>query len=284
MSGFTIVVYGATGRLRQLTPTLLEHGHRVRAATRDPAGPAAATLATLGAQVVRADYDDPDSLTRAAQGADVIFTAGSAHAAGQQGDIRHGRNVADAARAAGVGHLVYLSVAGAAQPTRVPLFESKRVVEEYLRRAGVPSTVVAPVYFMENLWNAWNRPALAAGRLPGGVPVDRPVQQVCLADVIAFTALVIERRDQFVGGRVEIAADELTAQDAAAVVSRLVGRPVEAVGPVPAGGNPLFDWLDRVGDHVDIAAVRARYPEIGWHDFAGWAAGQDWRVLAPASR
>jgi hypothetical protein len=46
---------------------------------------------------------------------------------------------------------------------------------------------------MDNLWNPWNRPALAAGTLPGPVPPDRMLQQVSIADVVAFYDLVLEQ-------------------------------------------------------------------------------------------
>src|SRR6266487_1671882 len=134
MESLTILVCGATGRLGQLTAVLLEHGHQVRAATRDPHSARARALGELGAQIVRADFDTVESLTSAARSADVVFAAGTAHLAGPQGDIRHGKNIANAAHAAGVGHLVYVSVAGAEQPTGVPVFDSKRMVEEHIRR------------------------------------------------------------------------------------------------------------------------------------------------------
>jgi hypothetical protein len=38
----------------------------------------------------------------------------------------------------------------------------------------------------------------------------------------------------------------------------------------------LFDWLDRVGHHVDISALRRRFPDVRWHRFEQWAATQDW--------
>jgi uncharacterized protein YbjT (DUF2867 family) len=284
MESLTILVCGATGRLGQLTAVLLEHGHQVRAATRDPHSARARALGELGAQIVRADFDTVESLTSAARSADVVFAAGTAHLAGPQGDIRHGKNIANAAHAAGVGHLVYVSVAGAEQPTGVPVFDSKRMVEEHIRRIGVPFTIIAPVYYMENLWNPWNRPALAAGKLPSAVPTTRRTQQICLADVVAFTTLVMEQPDRFLGARVEIAADEPTAEECARTVSQILGRTVEAVGPFPNSPNPLFEWLDRVGNHVDMPALHARYPEIGWQDFPSWAAVQNWRALATNPR
>ena len=272
---------GATGRLAALTPLLLRRGHQVLAVTRDPASPAARRLREVGAHLVRADFDDPASVRVAAAQADAIVAAGTAHAAGPAADVQHGRNIIDAARAAQAGHLVYLTVAGASQPTGVPIIDSKQAVEQYLRRSGVPHTVIAPVYFMENVWNPWNRAALAAGRWPSPVTHSRLLQQIPLADVLDFTVHVLESRDVMLGERIEIASDQLTAEHAAAVISGLLGRPVEVAEPPPGQLNPLFAWLEQVGPAVDIAALRRRYPHIGWHSFAGWAATQDWHPLLP---
>src|SRR5215831_3553467 len=100
MRPLTILVCGATGRLGQLVPTLLKRGHDVRAATRNTESAAARALADLGATPVRVDFDDRPSIVAAARGADVVFAAGTGHAAGPQGDVRHGINVADAVPAA----------------------------------------------------------------------------------------------------------------------------------------------------------------------------------------
>src|SRR5215472_6847815 len=124
-TGLTVLFYGATGRFGALTPLLLGRGHQVLAATRDLASPAARRLREAGAHPVRADFDDPASLRSAAAQADAVVAAGTAHAAGPADDTRHGRNIIDAARDARVGHLVYITVAGASQPTGVPIIDSK---------------------------------------------------------------------------------------------------------------------------------------------------------------
>ena len=33
----------------------------------------------------------------------------------------------------------------------------------------------------------------------------------------------------------------------------------------------MFEWFDRIGYDVDIAALRAAFPEVGWQSFADWA-------------
>jgi uncharacterized protein YbjT (DUF2867 family) len=157
--------------------------------------------------------------------------------------------------------------------------DSKHAVERYLRDSGVPHTIIAPVYFMENLWNPWNAPALATGRLPSPVSRFKPLQQIPIQDVLAFTAHVLESRDAMLGGRIEIASDEITAHQAAEIVSRLLDRRITVADPSADSTNPLFEWLERVGTHVDIAALHQHHPELGWHTFADWTRSQDWSPL-----
>lgn len=276
MGELTVLFCGATGRLSALTSMLLDRGHRVHAATRDPGSPTARGLRERGAQIARLDFDEPASLTAAMTQVDTVVAAGTAHAAGPVGDLRHGRNIVDAARAAGVGRLVYLTVAGADRETGVPVMDSKHAVERHIRDSGVAHTIVSPVYFMENLWSTWNTAVLAAGRLPTPVSRSRSLQQVPIADVLAFTVHVLEAGDAVLGERVEIASDEISADQAAEVVSRLLGRRVMVADPPTVPTNPLFAWLERVGTQVDIPALRRQYPALRWHTFAEWAAGQDW--------
>src|SRR5947209_103745 len=99
-----VLVAGATGRLGGLVDVLLARGHAVRAMTRDLDSEGAAPLRRIGAELVFGDFDDPQSLERAASGADAVFATGTVHRAGPEGELRHGLNIADAASAAGVSH------------------------------------------------------------------------------------------------------------------------------------------------------------------------------------
>jgi uncharacterized protein YbjT (DUF2867 family) len=58
--------------------------------------------------------------------------------------------------------------------------------EKHIERLGVPYTIVAPVYFMENLLAPWTLPELEGGRLPMALPSSRPLQQIALSDIAAF--------------------------------------------------------------------------------------------------
>jgi uncharacterized protein YbjT (DUF2867 family) len=278
----TVLVTGASGRLGLLVDLLIARGHAVRAMTRSPHSRDAVRLRRVGAQVVYGDFEDRDSIAAAARGADAIFATGTAHRAGPEGELRHGRNVAEAAAQADAGLLVYCSGDGASADSPVPLFRVKHQVEERIRALAVRHTVLAPVYFMENLFNPWNLPALRAGTFPSPIPVKAPLQQLALADLAAFAALAIERPEELAGRRVPLASDELSAERAAAVISSVAGRPLQAgrvsTARLSPGLRALFGWLTDVGHHVDIAALRSRYPEVGWRRYADWARTQRSRV------
>ena len=78
-----VLVAGATGNQGgAVARALLQRGHRVRALTRKPEGSAAVALSGLGATVVAGDFDEPESLNRAAEGVDAVFVMGTPFVAG----------------------------------------------------------------------------------------------------------------------------------------------------------------------------------------------------------
>ncbi len=271
-----ILVAGATGRFGGIIDLLLARGHTVRAATRDPAHPAAAKLAAHGAEVVRADFENPDSLAAAARGMNAVFASGTAHRAGPGGEERHGRNLADALFAAGAPHLVFVSGAGADRHTGLPLLDAKRAVEQRIAERRLPATVIAPVYLMENLFNPWNLAALRAGVLPTPVPPAMRLQQVATSDILALAVAAIECPEAFAGERIEVASDAVTGEEAASALRSLLGREFIArqlpSTDIPPGLAALFAWLERNPSPVDIGALHERFPDIGWHRFGDWAS------------
>jgi uncharacterized protein YbjT (DUF2867 family) len=225
-----------------------------------------------------ADFDEPASVARAAAGADALIATGSAHRTGPDGELRHGLGLADAAQDAGVTHLVYISGDGASRDSPLPLFRAKHAIEERIRSSRTRHTILAPVYFMENLFNPWNLPALAAGLLPSPVPITVPLQQVAFADVVALAVLAIESPERFDGTRITVASDELTAVEGATAVHDVTGitlRPQQTPDDhLPPGLRALFGLLASQPGRADVPGLRACYPELGWHRYARWASSE----------
>jgi uncharacterized protein YbjT (DUF2867 family) len=146
-----IAVTGATGQQGgAVARHLLSKGWKVRVLTRDVSKPAAKVLSAAGADVLRADNDDRASLDAAFQGAYGVFSVQNYWLpnVGSEGEVRQGKAIADAAKAAGVQHLVYSSVGAAHRGMGQAHFASKYEIEQYSGRWDCHA-ILRPVCFRE---------------------------------------------------------------------------------------------------------------------------------------
>ena len=280
----TVVVTGSTGKQGgAVARGLLERGHKVRAVTRDPNSSQAKPLANAGASIVAASLEDTGAIQKALQGATSLF-AMTTPFGGPDAETRQGVAAADAAKAAGV-HLVFTSVGSANRQTGVPHFDSKYEVEKHIAKIGVRATILAPVSFMENLY--FVKEQLAEGIYAAALPPTRALAQVAVADIRAVAIRVLDNAGRFTGKRFDLASDELTGNDALAILSRVTGRPL-GYYQVPLDVirqrmgedvSRMHDWFDRVGFAVDRAALHREFPDVAFHDFESWAKTQDWNAL-----
>jgi uncharacterized protein YbjT (DUF2867 family) len=159
-----IAVTGATGRQGgAVTRHLLADGWRVRALTRNPDAQPAQRLGELGADVVHADMTDPAALVGAFRDAYGVFSVQNPMISGAVGEVRQGKNVAEAAKECGVHHVVYGSAGTGAAGTGVPSWESKLVVQAHMEALGLPLTVLRPMAFMELMTGKGFYPPVSTG-------------------------------------------------------------------------------------------------------------------------
>jgi uncharacterized protein YbjT (DUF2867 family) len=281
----TVVVTGATGKQGgAVVKSLLERGHEVRAVTRSTDSVKARALANAGVTLVRASLEDTAALTKALEGATSLFAMTTPFGEGTPAETRQGISAANAAKAAGV-HLVFTSVGSADRQTGIPHFDSKYEVEKHIATAGVRATVLAPVYFMENVY--FGKEQLAKGVYATPLPPTRPLAQVAVADIGAVAVRVLEDPGRFAGKRFDLGSDELTGNEVVAILSRVTGRPFTYFQvPLDAirrgmgeDGVKMYEWFDRVGYTIDPAALRHEFPDVAFHDFESWAKAQDWKAL-----
>jgi uncharacterized protein YbjT (DUF2867 family) len=274
-----ILVSGATGKQGGTTArNLLERGFAVRALTRDAEKAAARELADLGTEVVSGDLEDRASIERVLDGVYGLFSVQQFMETGVE--VRQGVLLADAARAAGVEHLVYSSVGSAHRETGIPHFESKWEVEEHVRASGVPYTVLRPVFFMQN-WEFMREP-IVGGTLPQPLDPDKPFQMIDADDIGVFAAMAFEDPESWFGREVDIAGDELTMLEIAGTFSRVIGRNVDYF-QVPWEGfeeqmgeeyTVMYRWFNDQGYEANIAALRDEYP--GLYSFEQYLRGHGW--------
>jgi len=279
-----ILVTGATGNQGgALIEQLLRSGHAVVALTRRPASEQAQALANKGARVVGGDLNDPASLKKALAGAWGAFAVQNTWEAGVEGEEEQGHRFAELAKAAGIQHFVYTSVASADRRTGIPHFDNKYRIEDTVRSAGFPSyTIVRPVFFMENFLGPWFKPGIDQGSLYMAIKPETKLQMIAVRDIGKYLARAFEQHEKLKGVELDIAGDELTMPEVAQVLSEVSGHavkhvppPIEEVRKGSADFAAMLEWFDRVGYDVDIAANTRAYG-ITPTRFSEWARMAKW--------
>lgn len=285
----TVLVTGATGRqggavIRHMLPKLW----RLRALTRNPTSHAAQELARQGVELIQGDQEDAASLTGAMRGVYGVYSVQDFWAVGAKREITQGKNLADAAKKAGVQHFVYSSVGGAERKTGIPHWESKWEIENYIRSLGLPATVIRPAAFMETYYIDQVEIGILRGKLADPIGADKPYQTIATDDIGGFVALAFERPNDFIGKELEIAGSELTNREAARVFSRVLGKPVKFQKlPLPLVRLVLgkefylmFRWFNEAGFKADIQGLRRTYPEVRLHTLEEWLRDEGWHKRA----
>lgn len=271
MNGRMITVTGATGQQGgAVARKLLADGWKVRALTRDVNKPTAQELASLGAQVVRGDMENRAELDAAFKGAYGVFSVQNfwLPGVGFEGEMRQGKNVADAAKAAGVQHLVYSSVGAAQRGMGQKHFESKWIIEQHIHSLGIPYTILRPAAFFENF--NWERAAILNGTFNAlGLRPEKGRQMIAVEDVGVFAALAFANAEEYLGKTIELAGDELTEAELAETFAKVIGRPVKLT--VPTGGNrrrtdeemtAMFNFFNGEAYNANIPALRKLHPGL----------------------
>ncbi|MGW4627188.1 NmrA family NAD(P)-binding protein [Streptomyces rubiginosohelvolus] len=230
-----ILVTGATGAVGREVAGLLAAAGPLRILARRPER---LTVRGDGIEVVEGAYGDRPALDRALRGVDSVFLVTNSPT--EPDDER----VAGAAAAAGVRHLVKLSMMAVEEPGADDFITRRqRQNEDAIRESGVPWTFVRPRTFMSNTLS-W-APGIRSAGVVRALYGDAPVACVDPRDVAAVAVAVLtgaghEGRAYAVSGPEAITAREQTAQ-----LSRALGRPLR---------------FEELGPDAALTALLAKYP------------------------
>lgn len=212
----TLAVSAATGQLGRLVLAALKEtapAAPVIALARDPG-----RAAGIGAPVRVADYARPETLGPALAGVERLLLISSSEI-GRRAE-QH-RNVIAAARAAGVGQVIYTSVLHADR-SALSLAAEHRDTEAALRDSGLPFVILRNGWYTENYLGGLGA-ALAGGAVIGAAGAGR-IASAARADYAAAAAVVLTGSG-FEGGTLELAGDAAwTLGDLGAEISRQTGR------------------------------------------------------------
>ena len=237
-NGGRCLVTGASGYIGgRLVPELVQAGHRVRVMARHPEGlrdrPWASSVET-----VRADASDAASLVAALQGVDVAYYL--IHALGTDGfekiDRENARRFGDAARAAGVGRLVYLGGLAPDDEKLSAHLRSRQEVGEILLASGVPTAVLRAAVIIGSGSASFEMLRYLTERLPAMITprwVDTRIQPIAIRDVLRYLVGVTNlpadvSRSFDIGG-----PDVLTYRQMMQGYARVAGLRPRIIVPVP---------------------------------------------------
>ncbi|HEX5418805.1 MAG TPA: NmrA/HSCARG family protein [Gammaproteobacteria bacterium] len=217
-------------------------GFACRAITRDPSKDKAKALASLGAEVVKADLDDAESLKKAFAGAYGVYAVTNfwEHFSADK-EKTQAKNIADAARAAGVKHIVWSTLEDTRKlmpqsDTRMPFLQDKYRVPHFDAKAeadaffnGLPVTKLVTTFYWDNLYMFGLAPKKGEdGQYSWTFPMGNSKLAGIAAEDIGKAAYGIFKADpQYIGKTVGIAGEALTINEMGQRLSKILGAPVK---------------------------------------------------------
>ena len=121
---------------------------------------------------------------------------------------------------------------------------------------------------MEN-WELY-REAIGGGSLVSPLSPERPLQQVSVEDIGAFTLIALTQPDRWKGRSVDLAGDELSMTETAEVFARVTQRPV-SMWQISwddfrdQQGEEMYvmnRWFETAGYHADLNWLRQVNPQM----------------------
>lgn len=217
-------------------------GFACRAITRDPKKDKARELAAKGADVVKADLDDVESLKMAFTGAYGVYGVTNfwEHSSAEK-EKTQAKNIADAARAAGVKHVIWSTLEDTRKfmspddkrmpflqgKYRVPHFDAKDEANAYF--SGLPVTYLVTSFYWDNLYMFGLAPKQSEdGTYTWAFPMgDKKLAGIASEDIGKVAYAILKAGQPYFGRTVGIAGEYLTIPQMSETLSKTLG-----IGPV----------------------------------------------------
>jgi uncharacterized protein YbjT (DUF2867 family) len=242
-----IAVVGATGAqgggLVRAIQSDANSGFAARALTRDTNSAKAKELAKMGAELVQADVDDPESLKRAFKGAYGAFcvTFFWAHFSPEK-ELAEATAMAKAAKDAAVQHAIWstlentrkwVPLSDSRMPTlmgkyKVPHFDAKGEADQVFADLGVPATFLLTSFYWDNFIYFGMGPQKGPdGKLAITLPMgDKKLPGIAAEDIGKCALGIFKKGREFIGKTVGIAGVHLTGGEMAAAFTKALGQEV----------------------------------------------------------
>jgi len=242
-----IAIVGATGAqgggLAHAILSDLRSEFTVRALTRNVNSDKAKDLAKLGAELVTADIDDVESLKKAFKGAYGVYAVTNfwEHFSPEK-ETAQAKNMADAALAAGVQHIIWSSFEDTRKwvplednrmPTllgkyKVPHFDAKGESDKFFQRPGLSATILWTSFYWDNFINFGMGPKKGPdGKLAITFPMgDKKLPGIAAGDIGKCAYGIFKAGEKYKGKTIGIAGGHYTGAQMAASLTRALGKEV----------------------------------------------------------
>jgi uncharacterized protein YbjT (DUF2867 family) len=241
-----IAVVGATGAQGGgLVRAILADsngGFACRAITRDPSKEQARALAGQGADVVKADLDDVDSIKKAFAGAYGAYCVTNfwEYLSGEK-EKTQARTMAEAARTAGLAHVIWSTLEDtrklmAPSDTRMPMLQEKYRVPHFDAKdeanayfAGLPVTYLVASFYWDNLYTFGLGPKKGSdGVYTWAFPMgNKRLAGIAAEDIGKVAYGIFKAGPQYVGKTVGIVGENLTLDEMSEKLSKGLGLVVK---------------------------------------------------------
>ncbi len=234
--------------------------------------PSLSKMNDAGIELVEANLDDENSLEAAFAGVSTIYCHATAPDAAKPDplEIERAKRVAQAAKKADIKHFVYNSAGGADRNSGVSHIEQKYKVEQVLKEADLPTTMLRACLFMEEFWKKHTRPSILKGVFAFSIQSDKPIHLITTKDMGRVAAYVMKNPSKYIGKDIELAGDVLTPKQIAEEFSKVQGMTV-VHKEIPAWiflllfRKQLFDliqWYRQKGYQADVEGLREEFPGL----------------------
>ena len=236
-----VLVLNATGKVgRNVCRALIDAGFDVYGTTRSKNS----SLASQGVMPVVCNYTIRADLDKAFQetGTKKVFVITDYFGAAKSNpaqETRQGKDAIDAAKAAGVDHLIFMSVADAqCFNEHVKHLKAKVALEKYVRESGVPYSILRPCAFFENFDDPANWNPLKKGVVK--FLTDQDCKYCATYDIGRAAAIQFKNPHEWLGKALDVISWQGNLSQVAEALSKVSGIPVKAKLAMPKFFRKLF--------------------------------------------
>jgi len=292
-----IAVVGATGSQGGSVARFLKNSgkYRVRGLTRNTDSDAAQKLQAEGIELVVADLTNKESLVNAFSGCYGVFGVTNYWEAPDKPEIelQQGHNIADAAKQAGIKHVVFSSLEDCEKLSggkyKVAHFDGKARIAEYMKSIGLSVTEVRLAFYMDNFQTNMH-PKDENGTWVFSLPMgNKRMAMVAVQDIGGIVLYTFDHPNESIGKVYGVAGDALTGEEIAQQFTQVTGKPaiyrdipVEVFKkfPFPGAaelGNMFQFYQDSATKVNDVPHCKQIYPQLksfkDWLQQTGFLSG-----------